>query len=271
MQAVRSGAAGRTPTFSSTTPGLAVDVAAIVPDDEGRNFQAIERRRGDRAPDGPTLKAYKRRLWEDDIARFAQEHELCAEQEGLWAAELAGDDVAKQQLLDDLDRRMRTAGWRSPPAIRAKRRLNRRGDKHDPAEGERAKERLRAKVARWLAIRFAPGAVAAFWAAMQGPDAQEYFDKTVAAYRASGWQDDGGYGRGLSRATHQALWTGTPSRVPEMQSPAPTMPPPAPPPAAVVMARSDWHHGGGSYVAERERRRAEERAQRQQYIYGGLS
>jgi hypothetical protein len=84
------------------------------------HWRAIERRRGDRPHDGATLKAYKRKLWEDDIARFVQQRELYAEQGALWNAELAGDETAKQQLLDHLDRRMRVANWRSPPEIRTR-------------------------------------------------------------------------------------------------------------------------------------------------------
>jgi hypothetical protein len=47
-----------------------------------------------------------------------------------------------------------------------------------------------------------------------GPDAQAIFDKVVAAYRMSGWQDDGGFGRRLGRAAHRELWTTTTASVP---------------------------------------------------------
>ena len=43
------------------------------------------------------------------------------------------------------------------------------------------------KVARWLP----EDAVAGFWAAMMGPDAQQTLDRAVEQMRASGWEDQG--------------------------------------------------------------------------------
>lgn len=50
-----------------------------------------------------------------------------------------------------------------------------------------AKSRLMQKVARWLP----EDAVAGFWAAMMGPDAQQTLDRAVEQMRASGWEDPG--------------------------------------------------------------------------------
>lgn len=50
-----------------------------------------------------------------------------------------------------------------------------------------AKSRLMQKVARWLP----EDAVAGFWAAMMGPDAQQTLDRAVEQMRASGWEDRG--------------------------------------------------------------------------------
>lgn len=58
----------------------------------------------------------------------------------------------------------------------------RRGRRNSPS-----RDRLMMQVARWLP----PDAVGDFWTEMMGPNAQAVLDKSVAAMRASGWEDRG--------------------------------------------------------------------------------
>lgn len=148
------------------------------------NFHPIKRRRGARAPDGPTLKRCKHKWHLENVVQFATEQNAPYED----LLKLYAED---QPTIDHYDHLMRAADWRPPPGVRTEHRLYRRASGVDPAEREKRKHYLMAKVARWKEVRGRPGDVAKFWAAMSGPDAKDEFDRAVKAYRESGWEDRG--------------------------------------------------------------------------------